>query len=141
MFHLDCLLLIITLLNSNAIGLPLKDKTIAQEDIELGSAYIQVVAVDANSKSTLASDVVVRIIGEKNKVESYAISNEAGLIYYMPLPPGRYCYDAFTKNGKALRMVRKPSERCFSLDKDSEVNIGVEFWSDDRYIAPKKNGP
>lgn len=130
MFHLGYLLLTTVLLSSNVMSLSPEKEELTLKDIEFGAAYFQVVAVDADGISTLAPGIVVRITGQKNKVQSYAVSNEAGLIYYMPLPPGRYCYEAFTKTGKSLRMVRKPPKRCFSLGKDSEVNIGVEFFSD-----------
>jgi hypothetical protein len=99
-----------------------------QKDIEFGLANIEVVAIDGNEKSTLTPGIVVRIKGQQNRIQSFGMSNEGGIIV-MPLPPGRYCYDAFTDKGKALRMVRAPSDRCFSLKKDSVETIGVEFQS------------
>lgn len=75
------------------------------------------------------SDYGVSSYGQRNNIQSFGLSNEGGIIV-MPLPPGRYCYDAFTDKGKSLEMVHNPSERCFSLKKDSVETIGVEFRLD-----------
>jgi hypothetical protein len=70
--------------------------------------------------------MVVRVIRQTDRVQSFGISNEAGVLD-MPLPPGKYCYDAFSQAGRHLYMRRPPLERCFSVKKDQVVEVGVEF--------------
>jgi hypothetical protein len=71
--------------------------------------------------------VVVRVTKKTNDVQSFGISNEAGVLG-MPLPPGEYCYDAFSRTGNSLQMNRLPSERCFALKagQTEEVGVGVK---------------
>jgi hypothetical protein len=122
MFHLKCLLLSMCLLGSS---LCLVDEALSQKRTGFGLANIEVVAVGSSDDSHILPHVVVRIAGRKNKVQSYGLSNESGIIV-MPLPPGSYCYDAFSEAGVVLNLRRKASERCFSIEKDSYETIGVE---------------
>lgn len=127
MFRLDCLLSTIILLSvSSALALD-KDRP-APESIRLGYANLAVVSIDVAEKRVMAPGVVVRVRGQKSSVESYGVSNEGGMIL-MPLPPGQYCYDAFTYDGNSLELLRKGSGRCFSIERNSEETIGVEFRS------------
>jgi hypothetical protein len=68
--------------------------------------------------------VVVRAIHKTDKIESFGLSNEAGVLG-MPLPPGEYCYDAFSKTGHHLDMNRPESERCFNVEENQVTEVGV----------------
>lgn len=126
MCRLDYLLYFIILLSSNATFSLTEQETLAPKNIDLGQANIEVVSIDTNNKRAMAPGIVIRIVGKKNNVESFGLSNEGGMIL-MPLPPGDYCYEAFTYEGKGLPLVRKGSRRCFSIEKDLEKTIGIEF--------------
>jgi hypothetical protein len=71
--------------------------------------------------------VVVRVTNKANNMQSFGISNEAGVLG-MPLPPGQYCYDAFSRTGNSFQMNRPPSERCFAVKtgQTEEVGVGVK---------------
>jgi hypothetical protein len=68
--------------------------------------------------------VVVRVTNKANDVRSFGISNEAGVLG-MPLPPGQYCYDAFSRSGKSFQMNRPPAERCFAVQAGQTEEVGV----------------
>jgi hypothetical protein len=59
--------------------------------------------------------VVVRVTNRSENVQSFGVSNEAGILV-MPLPVGRHCYDAFSEKGVALSMRRVSKDRCFSIE-------------------------
>jgi hypothetical protein len=69
--------------------------------------------------------MVVRVVSQTSPIQSFGLSNEAGVLG-MPLPPGNYCYDAFSKAGHAFQMNRPQPERCFSVRKDQVVEVGVK---------------
>ncbi len=72
-----------------------------------------------------AVGIVVRVIGQSGTVQSFGISNEAGVVV-MPLPPGRYCHDAFSMSGTPLESAQEDAARCFEVKRDTVVTIGVE---------------
>jgi hypothetical protein len=98
------------------------------KSIQLGFASIEVLYINAAGESHHMPNAVIRISGQQNRVQSYGVSNEAGLII-MPLPPGKYCYDAFSAKGEYLPMRRKGSERCFTVENDDARTIGIEILS------------
>jgi hypothetical protein len=95
------------------------------KDIPLGLVQFETLATTDNG-GTHSPYIVVRVTSQANKVQSFGISNEAGTLV-APLPPGEYCYDAFSKTGHHLRMNRPPSERCFSVKEGQVVEVGVGF--------------
>jgi hypothetical protein len=125
------LLNIIILLNSGFNAAIHSGMASDSKNLDFGMANIEAVAVDINGKSTIAPDIIIRITAKGTRVESYGMSDEGGMIL-MPLPPGRYCYEAYSERGRPLKMIRKPSDRCFTLKKNSELTIGVEFESDNK---------
>jgi hypothetical protein len=94
-------------------------------DISLGLANFQTVSVGPNG-SHMSPYVIVRVESRSTNLQSFGLSNEAGVVG-MPLPPGEYCYAAFSKEGRYLKMKRPRSERCFGVAKDQVVEVGVEF--------------
>lgn len=94
--------------------------------IDLGLVNVQTVAVSKAGESRMSPGIVVRVTNRSTRTQSLGISNEAGILV-LPLPPGRYCYDAFSEQGVALTMRRPPRDRCFSIAKDAIETIGVEF--------------
>jgi hypothetical protein len=95
------------------------------EDIKLALIQFETLSV-TDRGGTHSPFIVVRVIGQSNQVQSFGLSNDAGYIG-MPLPPGDYCYDAFSKTGQHLRMNRQPSERCFSVKEGEFLEVGVGF--------------
>ena|GEM_PF-4632210 len=73
------------------------------------------------------SGIVVSVSNKSHEIHSFGISNEAGVLG-MPLPPGDYCYDAFSQTGHHLRINRTPSERCFSIKENQTEEVGVGFY-------------
>jgi hypothetical protein len=99
------------------------------DDLELGYANIQTVVTSPAGPAELAGRVVVRISDSRN-VQSFGATDEVGGLI-MPLPVGRYCYEAFTAVGKALRLVRQPSERCFPISRGKTIDtIGLAVQPD-----------
>jgi hypothetical protein len=123
MFHLACRQASIILLSSLGFWALESQST---RNLSLGYANIQTVTVTKDGKSTIRPEIVVSVSDEQSKVRSFGTTNETGILV-MPLPVGRYCYDAFSDTGKALTMVRKPADRCFSVKRDEIVNVGVEI--------------
>jgi hypothetical protein len=99
--------------------------TSGPEDIKLGLIQFETMTV-TDMGGTHSPFVVVRVTDQSSKVQSFGLSNDAGYLG-MPLPPGNYCYDAFSKTGQHLRMNREPSERCFSVKEGEFVNVGVGY--------------
>jgi hypothetical protein len=95
-------------------------------DIQLGFVQFETLRVSESGGKHLPF-VVVRVTNKANDVQSFGISNEAGVLG-MPLPPGQYCYDAFSRNGSSFQMNRSPSDRCFTVraDQTEEVGVGVK---------------
>jgi hypothetical protein len=96
------------------------------EDIVLGFVHFETIAVADTREGYHKPDVVVRTTNRKNKMQSLGISNEAGVLI-QPLPPGKYCYDAFSATGRHLTMKRPPAERCFDVEAGKDVEVGVEY--------------
>jgi hypothetical protein len=127
MFRLIYLLITIILLSSNSPLICLEMRDIAQKSIEFGIADIQIAAVVDDEKTVIAQDIIiVRIIGQKNHVLSYGMTDEGGTVA-MPLPPGRYCYELFSYKGKALETRRKGESRCFDIEKDIIKTVYIEY--------------
>ena len=97
-----------------------------QVDILLGFVHIETIAVGDSGEGHHKSGIVVRLTSRENKVESFGISNEAGVLI-APLPPGQYCYDAFSDAGRHLKMNRPAVERCFEVQAGKDVEVGVGF--------------
>jgi hypothetical protein len=117
------LLLFIVFLSSSASSQ--EKRPGSSQNLALGMVNIQTVAV-GGGESHLKSGVVVRLTSRVTKVQSYALSNAAGIVV-VPLPPGSYCYDAFSQAGQPLQMKRPSRERCFSVKKGQVAEVGVEF--------------
>ena len=92
-------------------------------DIQLGFVQFETLRVSEAGGKHLPF-VVTRVTNKANNVENFGISNEAGVLG-MPLPPGQYCYDAFSRNGNSFKMNRPPSERCFAVQADQTEEVGV----------------
>jgi hypothetical protein len=97
----------------------------SRKDLVLGFANIQSVIAAPAGPAEIAKGIVIRITDSK-KIQSFGVTNEVGILV-MPLPPGRYCFDAFSQNGKPLQLVQQPSDRCFSMKKASTTEVGVEL--------------
>ncbi len=95
-------------------------------DLALGMVQFETVVVADGGGGHHRSGVVVQTTERKNKTQSFGISNEAGVVV-MPLPQGEYCYDAFSRSGQHLELERPASERCFSVKKGQNVEVGVGF--------------
>ena len=125
MFRQKFLPLIMLLLNSNLFSLeirPLADET------RFGFASIEVLAIDDSGSWIHLRNIVIRISDKKHSVRSYGLSNEMGLVV-MPLPPGKYCYDAFSSTGEVLQTRRKGSEKCFSILKSKAEAVNITILS------------
>lgn len=94
-------------------------------DIPLGMAQFETVAVAENGGNH-SPYIVVKVTNQTNQIESFGLSNEAGVLG-MPLPPGKYCYEAFSKAGRHLDMNRPQADRCFDVKKGQTVEVGVGF--------------
>lgn len=94
-------------------------------DIALGLAQLETITI-AGGGGTHAPYIVVRVTNQGDKVQSFGLSNDAGVVE-MPLPPGKYCYEAFSRTGHRLQMKRPPPERCFDIKAEQFLEIGVEF--------------
>jgi hypothetical protein len=92
-------------------------------DIQLGFVQFETLRVSEAGGKHLPF-VVVRVTSKANDVQSFGISNEASVLG-MPLPPGRYCYDAFTRSGNSFQMNRPPTERCFAVQAGQTEGVGV----------------
>ena len=77
-------------------------------DIALGFAQFETVIVTADGGKH-SPFVVVRVTNQSDMVRSFGLSNEAGVLG-MPLPPGNYCYEAFSRTGRHLDMNRPGPE-------------------------------
>jgi hypothetical protein len=94
-------------------------------DIALGLAQFETLTVTENVGKH-SPYIVVRVTNQRDKVQSFGLSNEAGVLG-MPLPPGKYCYEAFSQSGHHLKMNRPEPERCFEVKKGEVVEVGVGF--------------
>ena len=97
-----------------------------QADILLGFVHIETIAVGDSGEGHHKSRIVVKITNRAKTVESFGISNEAGVLIE-PLPPGQYCYEAFSDAGRHLKMNRPAVERCFEVQAGKDVEVGVGF--------------
>lgn len=94
-------------------------------DLALGLAQFETVTVTQKGGEH-SPYVVVRVTRRGDKIQSFGLSNEAGVLG-MPLPPGQYCYDAFSRTGHRLEMNRPESERCFAVTEGHVTEVGVGF--------------
>ena len=97
-----------------------------ESDIVLGFVHIETIAVGDRGEGHHKSGIVVRMTNGRTKVESFGISNEAGVLIE-PVPPGEYCYEAFSDTGRHLKMNRPAVERCFEVQAGKDVEVGVGF--------------
>jgi hypothetical protein len=115
----------IVLVSSVILAVP-QPQAVVAKDLDLGTVFmVSSTGAPDRGRAEIISDVVVRVTDSKS-VQSFGITNETGVLA-MPLPPGRYCWDAFSKTGKALRMNRPPEDRCFQVRRNEirEVGIGL----------------
>lgn len=103
------------------------DARAGTKDVDITIVNVQTAAVSFAGEYRMSPHVVVRVINGKDGIRSFGLSSEAGILL-LPLPPGRYCYDAFSPRGRALRMVRPSAERCFTATRDGETTIGVSYY-------------
>ena len=121
------LLLLAALFTSGSIlPAPRTASSHLQADISLGFVNIETIAIGDSGEGHHQSGIVVRLTSRANRVESFGISNEAGVLI-APLPPGRYCYEAFSDAGRHLKMNRPAVERCFEVQAGEDVEVGVGF--------------
>jgi len=99
--------------------------SVGTNDLQLGTAFMSSVSGPVDGPGEIITGVVVRVSDSKD-VQSFGITNDAGVLE-MPLPPGRYCWDAFSGKGQSLRMNRQASDRCFTIrpNRLTEVTIGL----------------
>jgi len=84
-------------------------------------------------------DIVVRVMSQDGAIESFVLSNEAGL-GFMPLRLGNYCLETYDKKGQALSLdVKQHSnlkkdqagnlQACFEVEKNQFglIEIGARF--------------
>ena len=102
--------------------------------MQLGMANMQSVIAAPAGPAEIAAGIVIRTRDTKD-LQSFGVTNEVGILV-MPLPVGRYCFDAFTQEGKALRLVREPSQRCFSIRRDQVAEVGVELAVQPELTSP-----
>ena len=118
------------ILSSVILALLQPQATSTAKDLELGTVFMVSTSGPDRGPGEIITDIVVRVTDSKS-VQSFGITNEAGVLA-MPLPPGRYCWDAFSKTGKALRTNRPPQNRCFQVSASEirEVAVGLEVNPD-----------
>jgi len=120
-------LLFITFLSSGSILAAGQTSTPAlQGEIALGFVHFETIAVGDTREGYHKPDIVVRVTNRVNKLQSFGISNEAGVLIE-PLPPGKYCYEAFSATGHHLKMTRPAAERCFDIQAGKDIDVGVEY--------------
>lgn len=100
-----------------------QSKPFERGDLSLGFAQFETLTV-TGSGGKHTPFIVVRASNKAGKIQSFGLSNEAGVLG-MPLPPGEYCYDAFSQAGHHLEMNRPESERCFEVKQDQVTEVGV----------------
>jgi hypothetical protein len=118
-------LLSITFLSSALLLAAVEPANAQSKTVSLGLINAQTVAVTDSGGSQMKGGIVVRFTSTTNQVQSFGISNEAGILV-TPLPVGRYCYDAFSSTGVRLQTKRQAADRCFVLKKGEDLTIGVE---------------
>jgi hypothetical protein len=119
-------LLSIAFLSSAVLLAAIEPATAQSKALSLGLVNAQTVVVTNSGDSQMKGGIVVRFTSTTNQVQSFGISNEAGILV-SPLPAGRYCYDAFSSSGARLQMKRQAAQRCFVLKRGEDLTIGVEF--------------
>lgn len=67
--------------------------------------------------------VIVRVTPQEGPGESFVVSNEAG-VQLMPLRPGDYCFQAYDRKGKQLRLAPQ-QPNCFSVAKGKTTDVGI----------------
>jgi hypothetical protein len=120
-------LLFTVLLASAAQGTPKEPSAVDSGDIPLGVVQFETLALaDDHYHWKHSPFIVVRATNRRTKTESFGLSDEIGRLL-MPLPPGEYRWDAFSQDGKRLRLVRPVSERDFPVKKAEVIEVGVEL--------------
>jgi hypothetical protein len=120
-------LLFIVFLSSGSILTAGQDSFPPPEgDIALGFVHFETIAVGDTGEGHHRPDIVVRTTNQTSRIQTFGISNEAGVLIE-PLPPGRYCYEAFSATGRHLKMKRPAAERCFDVEAGKDGEVGVEF--------------
>lgn len=97
------------------------------KDVNLAIVNVQTVVLLPSGEYRMSPYIVVKVTDEKARIQSFGLSGEIGILL-LPLPPGRYCYDAFSRSGRALKMVRPRAERCFMATQEPETTIGVGYY-------------
>jgi hypothetical protein len=124
-----CLLLFINLLASTASAQPSERArsadNVARVALGLVSLELRPVGRDV-LPSKVGAGIVVRITGESNSVQSWGISNEAGIVI-MPLPPGDYCYALYTRAGIPLQLERRGFSPCLTVVETQVTQVGLEY--------------
>jgi hypothetical protein len=117
--------LLLILLTSCVLFLVIRIRASESNDVALGLVQFETVVVDDHGGHH-RQNVVVRVTSEKDRVQSFGISNEAGLVF-MPLPTGRYTFDALSQTGHPLKMKRPEDERWFDVREGQDTDVGVGF--------------
>ena len=96
-----------------------------RQQISLGFANIEtaIAAKRPGDPQHMTSGIVVRIVGKSAERETFAISNEAGIVV-VPLRPGEYCFEAYNHKGLRLDLETKQSH-CFSIRAGDTLTVGV----------------
>lgn len=95
----------------------------AGERLSLGFAHIQTSREANNSRSgcDMAPDLVLRLSGGGSEI--FAFSGRYGSVV-VPLRPGKYCVQLFSKNGRPLKLSPK-EKSCFRVGIDEHLEIGA----------------
>lgn len=93
-------------------------------DLELGLVQFSSATVFDGKTSHTVPGIVLVVKGKNNGVQSFGITNEAGVLA-MPLPPGDYSLAAYTEKGKYVKIERP--ELIFHVSKNQLTEVGIEI--------------
>lgn len=105
--------------------LVLSSAGVGKPALSLGFASIQTVkaASRPGGQHSMYPGVIVRVASEHGSNESFILSNEVG-VAKMPLRPGSYCFDVYTRKGEPLPLdPEQPA--CFTIAAGKTTDVGV----------------
>lgn len=96
---------------------------ISESTLDLAFVHIQTSREAASDRvgGDMAPDLVVRISGKGR--ESFAFSGAYGSVV-VPLRPGKYCMQLFTKDGRNVKLSSN-ERNCFSVSAGHYLEVGV----------------
>ena len=95
----------------------------AKPELDLAFVHIQTVRAAASNRSgaDMAPNLVVRLFGKGREI--FAYSGEDGSVV-VPLRPGKYCMELFTKDLRRLTLS-SIERRCFDLSAEHYLEVAA----------------